>query len=96
MLFEDKDKAADPLQRIKRGKCKDKEIKLEEIKIVKIHKDNTIIIVEVNPKDIIQDLKGILNARFSFAYKLQYHDMLGQILSNVLMLEDYHDDKLFI
>jgi methyl coenzyme M reductase subunit D len=68
-----------PLDRMRPGTFKEKEIKLEDVKIIKIHKDEMIINLEANQKDSIQDIKSMLNAKLSFSYRLQYHDSFGQI-----------------
>jgi hypothetical protein len=55
-----------------------------------------IIKVEANPEHTILDIKGVLNARFSFSYKLQYHDAFSQILQNDMKVKEYHDSNIFI
>jgi hypothetical protein len=86
--LENNDKATDPLQRIRKGNFVAKEIKLKEVKIIKVHEDNMIINADINSNNTIQDLKGVMSARFSFSCRLQYHDAFGQILCNNLILKD--------
>jgi hypothetical protein len=84
------------MDRIKSETYKIKEVKLEQIKIIRIHKDDSIINIETNPKNTIQDVKSLLNSKYDFSYKLQYHDAFGQLLNNGLTLNQYHYNDIYI
>jgi hypothetical protein len=84
------------MERIKNGTYKVKEVKLEEIKIIRIHKDDSIINIETNPKNNIHDIRSLLNSKYDFSYKLQYHDAFGQILTEGLTLNQYNYKDIYI